>query len=62
MDIITEEEINTACKLVLENSKYKYNNIGIIHSEIKNLILGVDEGSVIFKSNKQTTRIKYNLM
>jgi predicted ribosome quality control (RQC) complex YloA/Tae2 family protein len=62
LDDITDDEVNTACELVIEYSKYKFNNIGIVHCQIKNLILGTDIGSVTFKSYKKTTKIKYNLV
>lgn len=62
LDNITEEEVNTACELLIEYSKYKFNNIGIVNCQIKNLILGTETGSVIFKSYKKTTKLKYNLI
>jgi predicted ribosome quality control (RQC) complex YloA/Tae2 family protein len=57
---ISNEEKNSACKLLIENSKYKFNNIGIVYCEISNLTIGEEVGSVIFISNKKVNKINYN--
>lgn len=54
---INEEDINNACNLVKENSKYKFKNIGIDYCKIKNLVHGEKPGSVHFKSNKLVNKI-----
>jgi predicted ribosome quality control (RQC) complex YloA/Tae2 family protein len=58
-DEISKDEINSACKLLIENSKYKFKNIGIVYCNINNLTLGTDIGSVTFKSNKKVNKINY---
>jgi predicted ribosome quality control (RQC) complex YloA/Tae2 family protein len=57
---VLKEEINNACKLLIENSKYKFNNIGIVYCEISNLIIGEEVGSVRFISNRKVNKINYN--
>jgi predicted ribosome quality control (RQC) complex YloA/Tae2 family protein len=57
---VSKEEINNACKLVIDNSKYKFNNIGIVYCEISNLTLGEEVGSVTFISNRKVNKIIYN--
>ena len=47
----------TASQLVKDNSKYKFNNIGINYCKVKNLIHGDKAGSVSFVSNKQVKKI-----
>lgn len=56
-DEINQNEIINACNLVKENSKYKFNNIGIHYCKISNLITCEKPGSVIFKSNKKVKTI-----
>ena len=56
-DELTDLEINTAGNLVKENSKYKFNNIGIIYCKIDNILHGQEPGSVHFKSNRQVKLI-----
>lgn len=58
---ISRKDIENACNLLLEHSKYKFNNIGIVYCEINNLLFGMDAGSVIFKSNNKVEKIKYIL-
>jgi predicted ribosome quality control (RQC) complex YloA/Tae2 family protein len=58
---INQEDIDFAVKLVIENSKYKFNNIGVVYCKIDNLVLGIEVGSVTFKSNNKVTKIKYIL-
>ena len=55
---ITNEHIIQAATLVKENSKYKFENIGINYCKISNLIHGVAVGSVHFISNKQVQLIR----
>ncbi len=43
------EEINYACELVIQHSKHSKFSKKIIYTKIKNLKLGPDIGSVIFK-------------
>ncbi len=43
------EEINYACELVIQHSKHSRFSKKIIYTKIKNLKLGSDVGSVIFK-------------
>ncbi len=43
------EEINYACELVIQHSKYSKFSKKIIYTKIKNLKLGPDVGSVIFR-------------
>jgi hypothetical protein len=50
---INLEQIVSACALVKERSKYKFDNIAINYCRIKNLIHGKEPGSVYFASNKQ---------
>jgi len=57
---VLDEEILFACKLLIENSKYKFNNIGIVYCTIDNLIFGEEIGSVRFKSNKKVIKINYS--
>ena len=52
-------EIQHAINLVWENSKYKFDNIGMSYCKINNLILGVNPGDVSFISNRQVKKIKY---
>ena len=54
---ISSEEIMTASQLVKDNSKYKFNNIGINYCKVKNLVHGDKAGSVSFVSNKQVKKI-----
>jgi len=56
---INKIEIETANKLLIENSKYKFKNIGIVYCKIQNLNFGEDIGSVTFKSNRAVTKINY---
>ena len=49
---VTNTEIIQAATLVKENSKYKFNNIGICYCKINNLIHGKEPGSVSYKSNR----------
>jgi len=58
---ILENDIQYACNLVKDYSKYKFNNIGIVYCEIKNLTIGTEVGSVTFKSNNKTTKIYLNI-
>jgi predicted ribosome quality control (RQC) complex YloA/Tae2 family protein len=44
------EEINYACELVIQHSKHSKFSKKIIYTKIKNLKLGSDIGSVIFKN------------
>jgi len=54
---ITDKEILYACDLCRQHSKYKnIYPLSFVYSEIKNLILGKDIGSVFFKSNKRTNK------
>jgi len=53
---VSKEEINNACRLLIENSKYKFNNIGIVYCEISNLTFGKEVGSVTFISNKKVIK------
>jgi len=54
---ISGAEITTAAQLVKDNSKYKFNNIGINYCQVKNLVHGDKAGSVSFVSNKQVKKI-----
>ena len=57
-DTVSDDEIIYGSELCISNSKYKaQNNIGVVYCEISNLTLGVDIGSVYFKSNKKTRKI-----
>jgi predicted ribosome quality control (RQC) complex YloA/Tae2 family protein len=58
---ISKKDIENACNLLLNYSKYKFNNIGIVYCEINNLLFGIETGSVIFKSNNKVEKIKYIL-
>jgi predicted ribosome quality control (RQC) complex YloA/Tae2 family protein len=44
------EEINYACELVIQHSKHSKFSKKIIYTKIKNLKLGPDIGSVIFRN------------
>jgi hypothetical protein len=55
----TSDEIQEAARLVWENSKYKFKNIGMIYCKVKNIIHGEEPGSVNFVSKRQVTQIKY---
>jgi predicted ribosome quality control (RQC) complex YloA/Tae2 family protein len=55
----TSDEIQEAIRLVWENSKYKFKNIGMIYCKVKNIIHGEEPGSVSFVSKRQVTQIKY---
>jgi predicted ribosome quality control (RQC) complex YloA/Tae2 family protein len=55
----TPDEIQEAIRLVWENSKYKFKNIGMIYCKVKNIIHGEEPGSVSFVSNRQVTKMKY---
>jgi hypothetical protein len=44
-----EEEINYACELVIQHSKHSKFSKKIVYTKIKNLKLGPDVGSVIFR-------------
>lgn len=52
-------EIQHAINLVWENSKYKFDNIGMCYCKINNLILGENPGDVSFVSKRQVQHIKY---
>ena len=54
---VSSEEIIYASQLVKDNSKYKFNNIGINYCKVKNLVHGDKAGSVSFVSNKQVKKI-----
>jgi len=55
--IITDEEILYGCDLCRQHSKYKnLNPLSFVYCEIKNLTLGIDVGSVSFKSNKRINK------
>lgn len=55
--IITDEEILYGCDLCRQHSKYKnLNPLSFVYCEVKNLTLGIDVGSVSFKSNKRTNK------
>ena len=57
-DTITNDEINFASKLCIDNSKYKLlKNLGIVYSEINNLNIGKEIGSVYFNSNRKVKKI-----
>ena len=56
---VSKKDIENACNLIIEYSKYKYNNIGIVYCEINNLLFGIDPGSVVFKNNNKVHRIIY---
>lgn len=45
----SHEEINYACELVIQHSKHSKFSKKIIYTKIKNLKLGSDVGSVIFR-------------
>jgi predicted ribosome quality control (RQC) complex YloA/Tae2 family protein len=45
----SHEEINYACELVIQHSKHSRFSKKIIYTKIKNLKLGPDVGSVIFR-------------
>jgi len=54
---VTDEEIIYGCNLCRQHSKYKnLNPLSFVYCEIKNLTLGIDVGSVSFKSNKRTNK------
>jgi predicted ribosome quality control (RQC) complex YloA/Tae2 family protein len=55
----TSDEIQEAARLVWENSKYKFKNIGMIYCKVKNIIHGEEPGSVSFVSKRQVTQMKY---
>lgn len=56
--MISDNEILYASKLCISNSKYKLiNNIGVIYSEINNINIGKEIGSVYFNSNKKVKKI-----
>jgi predicted ribosome quality control (RQC) complex YloA/Tae2 family protein len=55
---ITRTEINTACQLCVDNSKYKFKNIGLVYCQVNNLRLGEEVGSVNFISNRKVNKIK----
>ena len=44
-----DEEINYACELVIQHSKHSKFSKKIVYTKIKNLKLGPDVGSVIFR-------------
>ena len=57
-DTITNEEIIYASNLCKSNSKYKLlNDIGIVYTEVNNLSIGVEIGSVYFNSNRKVKKI-----
>jgi predicted ribosome quality control (RQC) complex YloA/Tae2 family protein len=55
----TVEEINYACELVIQHSKHSRFSKKIIYTKIKNLKLGPDVGSVIFRNFEEC---KYKLI
>ena len=58
IDTITNDEIIYASNICKRHSKYKLlNDIGIVYTEINNLSIGKEIGSVYINSNKKTNRI-----
>lgn len=54
---VTDEEIIYGCNLCRSYSKYKnLYPLTFVYSEIKNLRLGTDIGSVYFKNNKRSNK------
>jgi predicted ribosome quality control (RQC) complex YloA/Tae2 family protein len=56
----SQEEINYACELVVHHSKNSKFSKKIIYTKIKNLKLGSDVGSVIFKKFEECKYKKIN--
>ncbi len=60
IDEITDDEIQHACYNVWKWSKIKLSDMSITYTEVGNLKLGEDVGSVYYKSNGKTKKLIFH--